>query len=352
MERNIDIDVTHVHPKFTVQPLQWSSVLRSIQLPLAEFRIEVDDILQECGISKYELEQPHGQIPLSRYLNFLNRITLKANDPLLCIRLAKLIGPEIMGAVGFLFWSSATLYDGLSAICHYQNLFQESSDSYLKKEGDYYAFGYEIYGMEELDTRVDVELSIALHYRLIRLFSNNNIKCAKISFRHSPSVDVSRYNQLFSCPCHFGEERNAVYIKSDLLFTKSSRSDPELANILKNYLDQDLLSKNNVISFTEYVKKIIISSHSETIITAKVIAERLNISVPTLYRRLKKEDTSYKNILTSCNVELARKYLKETTLHVYQISNLLGYSSAAAFTRAFIAWNDGLTPIKYRKSIR
>jgi len=338
--------------KQILEPQQWSSVIRSLQLPLAEYDIEINRLLSECGINQHELEQPHGQIPLSHYLNFLNRITLEVDDPLLCIKLSKLVGPEFLGAVGFLFWSSATLYDGLKNVCHYQSLFQDSTNTYLQKEGDYYIFGYEIYGMERQDTRFDVEFSIALHYRLVRLFTNNKVECAKINFRHSPSLTVEKYKQQLSCPCYFGQDQNAVYIKSKDLFAKNPRSDPALTQILKNYLDQDLLSKENVHTFIDNVRNIILSSHDEQFITAKIIANRIGISVPTLYRRLKQENTTFKHIHDDINAELARKYLRETTLHIYQISNLLNYSSAAAFTRAFISWNNGLTPVKYRALVK
>ena len=113
-----------------IEPQQWSSVLRSLKLPLAEYGINVAELLNDCNISTVELEQPHGLISLSHYINFLNRVTDEANDPLLCIKLAKLVGPEFMGAVGFLFWSSATLYDGLSAMCHYQTLYQDFTNTY------------------------------------------------------------------------------------------------------------------------------------------------------------------------------------------------------------------------------
>lgn len=335
-----------------IEPQQWSSVLRSLQLPLSEYGIEVTELLNECNISIHELEHPHGLIPLSHYINFLNKATLEADDPLLCIKLSKLVGPEFLGAVGFLFWSSATLYEGLSAVCHYQTLFQDFTNTYLQKEGDYYIFGYEIYGMKRLDTRFDVEFSIALHYRLVRLFSNNKIECSKINFRHTPSIDVAKYKQLLACPCYFGQDQNAVYIKSSDLFGKNPHSDPALTQILKDYLDQDLLSKKGVQTFADNVKKIILSNHDEQFITAKVIAERIGISIATLYRRLKQENTTVKSILDDINAELSRKYLRETTLHIYQIGNILNYSSAAAFTRAFISWNNGLTPQQYRASFK
>jgi AraC-like DNA-binding protein len=319
-------------------------------LPLAEHHVDTQKLLIECGIDAQDLEHPRGQIPLSRYISFMNRASKETNDRLLGVKLSKSIGPELLGALGFLFISSRNLFEGLNAICHYQNLFQESTHMSLEKSGQCYFFRYDIYGLGSLDTRIDIELSIAYTARLIRLYSNNDVKPLKIEFRHAPSDQAKIYQQLLSVPCDFNQDINGIYIRAEDARYKGRRFDAELTRILQNYLDTDLASKNVVNLFSDQVKRAIIDTQGQEFPTAQLIANRLGVSIPTFYRRLKSEEMSFKAILDEQYFEFARHYLTDTKLNVYQIGHLLGFSTSSAFIRAFKKWSGGKSPLNYRRS--
>lgn len=336
--------------KTKLEPQIWSSVLRSLLLPLAEHSVDTIRLLNECGIDPSELELSHGQIPLSRYITFMNKAAEESDDALLGIKLSKSIGPELLGALGFLFLSSRNLFEGLIAICHYQNLFQESTHLSLEKSGQYYFFRYDIYGLGTLDTRIDVEFSIAFMARIIRLYSNNQVTPLRIIFRHAPPVHTSQYHKLLSVPCDFNEDINGLYIKAEDIRFKGRSFDRDLTRILKDYLDTDLASKNTVLLFSDQVKRAIINTQGQEFPTSLLIANRLGVSLPTFYRRLKSEDVSFKAILDEQHFEFARHYLVGTKLNVYQIGHLLGFSTSSAFIRAFKKWSGGKSPLAYRKT--
>lgn len=338
------------HFNTNLNPQIWSSVLRSMLLPMAEHNINTQKLLAECGIEARDLEHPHGQIPLARYIQFMNRASQETRDMLLGIKLSKSTGPELLGALGFLFLASRNLHEGINAICHYQNLFQESTHLSFEKSGQYYFFRYDIYGLGKLNTRVDVEFSIAFMARLIRLYSNNELSLLKATFRHSPVISTNKYKQLLSMPCEFNQDINGLYMKAQDVRFKGRQFDSDLTQILKDYLDNDLASKSTVTLFSEQVKRVIIDIQGHGIPTAQQIAKRLGTSLPTFYRRLKSEDLSYKKLLDEQHFELANSYLKSTQLSVYQISHLLGYSTSSSFIRAFKSWSGGKSPLAYRRS--
>ncbi|MDC8830252.1 AraC family transcriptional regulator [Alteromonas gilva] len=333
------------------EPQIWSSVIRSLQLPLAEYGLKIEELLTVCGVDPDALSHPHSQLPLSRYLDILNMAAANSGNPLLGIDLGKRVGPEILGALGFLFLTSRTLYDGLKALCDYQNLLQESTSLVLQREGNKYAFRYEIYGMGHTNTRQDVEFSQALISRFIRLYSNNQIEPAYISFRHAASDTIAKYERLLSAPCYFTQNSNSVYINQKDIYHRGLRYDPDLTQILKDYLDNDLKEKRTVITFVDQVKRAILANNSADLLTAEKVARQLGLSQATLYRRLQHEKASFKKILDSVFYELACGYLKETNLTIYQISNLIGFSSAASFSRAFSVWNSGQSPKEFRNAV-
>lgn len=77
------------------------------------------------------------------------------------------------------------------------------------------------------------------------------------------------------------------------------------------------------------------------------VAAVLNISIRTLSRRLKEEDTSFKALHNECRLELAKTLLTESSKSIGQISFALGFLNEASFSRYFKQQTDK-SPIQYR----
>jgi len=72
--------------------------------------------------------------------------------------------------------------------------------------------------------------------------------------------------------------------------------------------------------------------------TLQEVASRLYLSERSLSRRLREEDSSYRQL---CNNELkfwACHYLADSNLTVEAIALMLGYQDSANFRRAFKSW--------------
>jgi AraC-like DNA-binding protein len=77
------------------------------------------------------------------------------------------------------------------------------------------------------------------------------------------------------------------------------------------------------------------------------VARALGMSTRTVQRRLRVEGTSFHGVVANVREELARNYLTNHTLTLVQVSVLLGFSEASAFTRAFKRWT-GSPPSRWR----
>ena len=189
-----------------IEPSIWSSVIRNLQLPLNERHLDTDSLLQQCGISPQELEHPHTPIPLSKYLLFMESAAELAEEPLLGIQLARTSGPETLGALGFLFLSSHTLYEALNDFCRYLNLLQDATHMSFTREGNELWFRYDLYGVDDTEYRQDTEFSLALNSRLIRMFSGSQVEISGFHFRHSPSVPVTQYEHCYAAAVFLGRK--------------------------------------------------------------------------------------------------------------------------------------------------
>ncbi|MCA9549996.1 MAG: AraC family transcriptional regulator [Myxococcales bacterium] len=77
------------------------------------------------------------------------------------------------------------------------------------------------------------------------------------------------------------------------------------------------------------------------------VAARLGTSKRTLQRRLGAEGTSFQQVLDGTREQLARHYLRRSSMSGAEISFLLGFEDPNSFFRAFHAWT-GTTPEQAR----
>jgi AraC-like DNA-binding protein len=68
----------------------------------------------------------------------------------------------------------------------------------------------------------------------------------------------------------------------------------------------------------------------------------------TLRRRLRKESTSYQEILDDVRAELAGHYLTKEKRGIEEVAFLLGFSDPSAFSKAFRRWT-GQTPADFAR---
>ena len=78
------------------------------------------------------------------------------------------------------------------------------------------------------------------------------------------------------------------------------------------------------------------------------VAQRLHMSERTLNRRLRREDTSFREIRGRILASWARRHLRETNQSVEAIAAALGYQDTANFRRAFRN-TEGCSPSDFRR---
>ncbi len=98
--------------------------------------------------------------------------------------------------------------------------------------------------------------------------------------------------------------------------------------------------------FRFIVKELLLSGHADL----SLAADRAQIPVRTLQRRLAEAGVSYSDLVTEIRFELARELLAEPREKIETIAGLVGYTDASNFTRAF-RQHTGLTPTGYRRSL-
>ena len=163
----------------------------------------------------------------------------------------------------------------------------------------------------------------------------------------------AKYERLFDCPVLYGQERDEIlfdvrFLEYPLVHTEESlkkflRSAPYPLMVMSNSRDDN--------SLVARVRAMIGHDFSQGSPNFERITSALNMSAPTLRRRLKKEGTSFQVLKDECRRDAAINYLCNSELSINAIAALMGFTDPSAFHRCFKKWT-GMTPGEYRQSER
>jgi AraC-like DNA-binding protein len=149
----------------------------------------------------------------------------------------------------------------------------------------------------------------------------------------------------FDCPA------TEIRFAADLLLAPVATADPNLSAVLDRHVHDLLIRLPTSVRFSDRVRRTLLEAFGEGPPTLPRLAKRLGVSERTLQRRLNQEGTSLQKLLEDVRHELSLEYLRDSKLSVADVGLRLGYSSLAAFSRAFRRWT-GASPAARRRGAR
>lgn len=168
--------------------------------------------------------------------------------------------------------------------------------------------------------------------------------CPKaIRFSHPEPAYRAEYDRIFAMPVEFSSSMNGIMFGEELL---SARMAPQnvyverLANQEAEALLKRLDSSTTVRGRVEQILMPVLQRGEATI---ELAANTLGVSRQTLFRRLKAEGVTFQQVLDELRCRQALRYLNEEKLSINKTAYLVGFSNAAAFSRAFKRWT-GTSP--------
>ena len=179
-----------------------------------------------------------------------------------------------------------------------------------------------------------------------RLKSKVFFKSVKLQNDSNPALK-DEYEKLLNCPVSMGQKVNQIVLDMGTVNLPVHSPDSSIQQIMLGKVKQ--LPCNNIDN-TPARKKVIsyINENMKgSIPTAEITARNLGLSLSSLKRSLKAEDTSYQQIIDKVRYEQATSMLTVQQYSICEISFLLGYSNASSFSRAFKI-QTGLTPKEFR----
>jgi AraC-like DNA-binding protein len=155
---------------------------------------------------------------------------------------------------------------------------------------------------------------------------------------------------VFEAPVEFGDDRDMLEFRENLLTERFATADPVLHALLRRQAEGMLRAHVAPRSLLERVRIAVREELGEGAAAQPSVARRVGVSVATLRRRLEgKHGVRYSDLVDELRRERIEVQLADPSIPIERISYQAGFSQRSAFYRTFKRWY-GCTPVQYRRA--
>lgn len=193
--------------------------------------------------------------------------------------------------------------------------------------------------------RTIIELIMALVIRMLRMYGCTSSDMHAVCFEHARPAHHHAYTKAFA-----GAERfTGVEFAARALDRPHIHRHPELQMLARAQAERALERLSRPSTFVERVSIVMRRQPNLQDLDMKVVARELGVSVRSLRRRLRDEQTSYRALTRALIEQSAASLLRNPDLTLQTIADKLGFAHVTVFHRAFKRWTR-LTPSEFRAS--
>ncbi len=303
--------------------------------------------LAGTGISSSQLSSDIN-ISLQQELVFYGNTLKLSGDPMIGLKLGEPFIPQRYGLFGYTMLSAATFRHALTLAQKFSPLTFTLFTLRFGVEGRYAWFSMSDpppIDKHLLDLYLDRDMSAGIVD--FEEFLGEKFPVEEVHLTHDGHNRQHLYEEYFGCKVHFCASVGKYVFSSDILDKELPHSDPNTSKHLEGQCQMLIAKLSSHGHFIDDVRMLLLSRPGY-FPDIDYVAEKLDISIRTLRRRLKDENCSYRQLLDEVRFGLAKEYLSHTKLTMNEIAPLLAYTEPATFSHAFKRWS-GESPLTWRK---
>ena len=309
--------------------------------------IDPEPLFKEAGLDSSSLDNPLVRYPVKEATLVWTRASEMLDDPAFGLTIAKVWHPSDFHALGCALMASTTLRDAMNRLVRYNPVvYDVISYSLVERDGRAILSYNPVSGeLDEPAILEDTRWAVVLD--MCRRVYGADLDPLEVTLWHDePESGMDEFLAYFRCPLRFGEPVASMTFPSEVLDRPLPGSNRELAlsldRTLIDYVEKQ--QRDDIVSRTKSAISEYLPSGN---VASEVVAGTLNISPRSLQRKLAAEGTTYRKLVDTVRQDLSESYVTDGNFSLTEISYLLGFSSQAAFSRAFKRWT-GVTPQEFR----
>ncbi len=302
-------------------------------------------ILTETGITDEMLNNPDASLSMTQVLNLLRQADWLMTDERAAFEFGKQLDLPSHGLLGFAMLGQENPRRLVSMIVQYLRVGLPLMDMELESTGTTFRIKLiDTWGVGDLRPCL-TKIYMGSIYRL------SCQVCGHFTFQFDFSSRSSQEDwQLLAPECEFLFDAGISQVTMPLKGTPVRKDDASLEFLVartRHTRKQKHLEADETVM---QVRELIMSQPGRPC-TTENIARRLDISPRTLRQHLASAGTSFRELRNEIRENFATLYLKDTNVPLESISEKLGFSDQAGFTKAYRSWT-GNTPGDVRRQAR
>lgn len=191
-----------------------------------------------------------------------------------------------------------------------------------------------------------IDAATVLHFKLLKVLCGTEWEPNLIRFAHKRPENHEPFRDCFGSNIEFDAEISSIVFDGKWLNKPVSGANAELFAFAVKTVEEN--SDSYLCSFSDRIRRTLHPVILSGPVSAENIALIFGMNERTFRRRLKAEGVSLRELENEVRCELSCQLLRNTSLSVLSIANILGYSDGQVFARAFRLWMK-MSPSTWRQ---
>ncbi|WP_434033103.1 AraC family transcriptional regulator [Cupriavidus sp. a3] len=289
-------------------------------------------MLRLAKIPAKALDDPNLMISADSVGRLLEESALRSGEEAFGLLLAEKRSLANLGMLALVLREEPTLYSAMLASARYLRLHNDGVQLRLEDAGDLAILHVDF--RRPGVWRQAVEMSTGIALRAFAVLTRNTFRPVSITFTHAAPTSLDVHRRVLGPIVEFSEEFNALICRRRELDLPIPAAAPELSREVKRLLDVQLasLEEDDLTLRSREVVKMLLPTG---LCSVERISQHLGINRRTLNRHLASSGESATTIVNAVRLELAEEYLANSRRKLYEVAELLGFSTAGDFSRWF-----------------
>ncbi|WP_410513485.1 AraC family transcriptional regulator [Paenibacillus sp. BR2-3] len=308
----------------------------------------IESLYKDLQIQEDLMTNPDNYIDSDKYDRLMESAAHICKDPYFGLLLGSGFSLDNLGLIGYILLNSNTLNQAFENYQRYNILLCSGIVYDLQIIDGEAKFSFWVSDSSRNPTYHLMDSILSSTYKIIQKLTGDPLQLKMVSFTHGAPSDIQPYANLFGTKLVFNQKENALIFDAKILDLPVVYRNQQLLEIVENHAIQMIRALKLEQTFSEIVSLAIIKRFDGSIPRIQDIARSLGFSVRSIQLQLKKDNTTFKDLLTIIRKNMAERYLKDPSFSISDISYALGFSEPVSFHLAFKKWT-GQTPGGYRK---
>ena len=326
-----------------------SGVLVGAGALIAELGGDPAEVCRRSGVSAAVLSDPDMPVAAAGVVSFLAHAAAICDCPTFGLRLASRQDLSVLGPLWLLMRGADNVAQLIADLARYFVIHTRGASIGTQPGGDGSLFViYNLARELPVDDRQVIELGLALFCNEMRSHAEPRWQPASVQFCHRAPPDLGLHRRFFGPTLSFDQDRNAIRIQAELLARPLAAADERSRRMMSAVLaGRQSRTPQAALSRIEGAIRALMPFSACSI---GEVANAIATSPRTLQRQLAENGTTFQKLRDQVRADLALKYLRQSTLQLAEISEILGFAEPSVFTRSFRRWH-GCTPRDARQRI-